>query len=144
MVQISPIFLVLFSSIQLLRVFHSSHIVKPGRSSHSLLTNLFLNTFIGNFTIVASGLPLCLWFFLKVVTPFSHMDSTIGHSFRRWLIDSFFSSHMQHLEVPLIPMVYMLSQVRMHHLRTTQQKSTTFGHQPPPQISPHLALGSRF
>ena len=72
------------------------------------------------------------------------MESTTGHSSRRWLIDSLFPLHMQHLEGPLIPLVCNLSQVRMRHLSMSQQKAATFGHHPPPHIFPHLASRSRF
>ena len=139
-----PCFPGLFSKIRLLRVFHSSHTVNPGRSSHSLLTILFLNTFMGHFSNVMSSLPLCWWFLKKMVAPFYHMESTTGHSSRRWLIDSLFPLHMQHLEGPLIPLVCNLSQVRMRHLSMSQQKAATFGHHPPPHIFPHLASRSRF
>ena len=97
---ISLSFLALFLNVYLFLVFHTSHIVNPGKISHGLFTIFFWKLFRGHSAIVISRCPLCLWSVLKIVVPFFHMELAILHSSNRWLIDSFFSSHMGHQEGP--------------------------------------------
>ena len=96
----SSYFLALFSKVCLFWVFNISHIVKPGKSSQRQFKILFLKLLIGQSTIVMSGFPLCLWFFLNIDAPFSHKESATLHSSSRWFMVSLFSSHMQHLDIP--------------------------------------------
>ena len=91
--------------------------------------------------MVRSGLSLCLWSLLKMVTPLSHKAMATLHSSKKWLIVSPFSSHKQHRDSPIKPLAYNLSHVRMHRLITSQQKIETLGHQPPFLILFHLASG---
>ena len=126
MAHISSTLLGLFSKIHEFRAFHISHIEKPGRSSHILFTILFLKKFLGHSVMVASSLPLCLCFFFQIVTPLSQMAFATEHSSSRWLINSPFISHRQHLIGPLIPLVWMFSHVSMCLLRRIQQKFATF------------------
>ena len=138
---ISSEFFALFSTIFLFLVFHISQIVKPGRSSHKRFTILFLKLLVGHSAMVRSGLPLCLWSLLKMVTPLSHKELATLHLSNKWLIVSSFSSHIQQRDGPWKPLTYKLSQVRMRHLITSQQKIETLGHRPPFHISQIVKAG---
>ena len=80
---------------------------------------------------------MCLPLHLNILLPLSHIAVAIGHSSNKWF--SMLFSHRLHLEGPHIPWTWMLSHVKILHLRMRQHKAAILGHQFPPHIFLHLS-----